>query len=81
LIRSTLIDKFDMASLGPSNYMVVVMLVGGSKASDIKLVLQCEPRTGKTLFLAALILPNEEQVDVAFRKLFEEKALLGLSTT
>jgi hypothetical protein len=54
-----------MASLGPGNYVVVVLHVGGSKASDIKLVLQREPRIGKTLFIVGSILPNEEFVDAA----------------
>jgi 8-oxo-dGTP pyrophosphatase MutT (NUDIX family) len=62
-----------MASLGHGNYFVVVLLVGGSKASGIKLVLQREPRTGKTWFPAGSILPNEAPVDAAVRELFEEK--------
>jgi hypothetical protein len=37
-----------MASIGPRNYVVVVLHVGGSKAHGIKLVLQREPRTRKT---------------------------------
>jgi hypothetical protein len=54
-----------MACVGTVNYVVVVLHVGGSKASDIKLVLQREPRTGNIL-----ILPNVELVDVTVRKLF-----------
>jgi 8-oxo-dGTP pyrophosphatase MutT (NUDIX family) len=64
-----------MAVVGPSNYVVVVLTVGGSKASDIKLVLQREPRTGKTWLPAGLILPNEEHVDGAFREFLEETGL------
>jgi hypothetical protein len=42
-----------MASLGRGHYVVVVLRVGGSKISNIKLVLQCEPRFGKTWFLGS----------------------------
>jgi ADP-ribose pyrophosphatase YjhB (NUDIX family) len=45
--------------------------VGSSKTFHIKLVLQREPRTGKTWFLAGLILPNA-LVDAAVRELFEK---------
>jgi hypothetical protein len=48
-----------MASLGPDNDVVVVLHVGGSKASNIKHVLRREPRTAKTWFPAGSILPNE----------------------
>jgi hypothetical protein len=48
--------------------------LGGSKASEIKLVLQREPRMGKTWFPACSILPNEAPVDVAVRELFEKMA-------
>jgi 8-oxo-dGTP pyrophosphatase MutT (NUDIX family) len=64
-----------MASVGLGHYVVVVLHVGGSKASDIKLVLQREPRTGKTWFLAGSILPIEELVDVDIRELLEETGL------
>jgi 8-oxo-dGTP pyrophosphatase MutT (NUDIX family) len=64
-----------MASLGQTTYVVVVIFVGGSKASDIELVLQPEPRSAKTLFLAGSILPNEEHVDDAVRELFEATGL------
>jgi hypothetical protein len=37
-----------MASVGPGHSVVAVLHVGGSKASDIKLVLQREPCTSKT---------------------------------
>jgi ADP-ribose pyrophosphatase YjhB (NUDIX family) len=67
-----------MASVGPSNYVAVVLLVGGSKASDIKLVLQPERRYGKTWFLAGSVLPNEEHVNPADRELLEE---IGLTLT
>jgi trehalose-6-phosphatase len=39
-----------MEFVEPRNYVVVVRHVGISKASDIKLVLQRKPRTGKTWF-------------------------------
>jgi 8-oxo-dGTP pyrophosphatase MutT (NUDIX family) len=64
-----------MASAGPGHYAVVALHVGGSKASDIKLVFQPKPRTRKTLFLAGSILPNEEHVDVVVRELLEETGL------
>jgi hypothetical protein len=65
-----------MPSVGPGHYYVVGFLhVGGSKASDIKHVLQREPRTCKTWFLAGSILPNEEHVDAVIRKLLEETDL------
>jgi 8-oxo-dGTP pyrophosphatase MutT (NUDIX family) len=63
-----------MAYVGPSYYVVVVMHVGGSKASaDIKLVLHRELR--KTWFLAGSILPNEEHVEADVRELLEETSL------
>jgi hypothetical protein len=37
-----------MAFACPGNYVVVVLHVGGAKASNIKLVLQRELRTGKS---------------------------------
>jgi hypothetical protein len=41
-----------MASLGhPGKYVVVVLHVGRSKASYIKLVLHLEPQTGKNGFM------------------------------
>jgi hypothetical protein len=36
----------------PGHYVVVVLRVRGTKLSDVKLVLQREPRTGKTWFPA-----------------------------
>jgi hypothetical protein len=41
-----------MAYVGPRRYVVVVLHVGGTKLSNAKLVLQREPRTGKTWFPA-----------------------------
>jgi 8-oxo-dGTP pyrophosphatase MutT (NUDIX family) len=64
-----------MASIGLGHYVVVVLHVGGSKASYIKLVLQREPRIGKAWFHAGSILPNEEHVDVVVRELLEETGL------
>jgi ADP-ribose pyrophosphatase YjhB (NUDIX family) len=52
-----------MASLGP-------------KLSHIKLVLQREPRSGKTWFPLCLVSANEEHVDVAVRELHEETGLI-----
>jgi 8-oxo-dGTP pyrophosphatase MutT (NUDIX family) len=45
--------------------------VGGTKLSDVKLVLQREPRTGKSWFPAGSVLPSEEPV----RELHEETGL------
>jgi 8-oxo-dGTP pyrophosphatase MutT (NUDIX family) len=64
-----------MASLGPGNYAVVVLLVGGSKVSNIKFILQREPRTCKIWFPAGSILWNEAPVDAAVRELFQETNL------
>jgi hypothetical protein len=38
-----------MASVGHGRYVVVVLHVGGTKLSKIKLVLQREPRYGKSV--------------------------------
>jgi 8-oxo-dGTP pyrophosphatase MutT (NUDIX family) len=51
------------------------LTIGGSLASDIKLVLRREPRTSKNWFLVGSILPNEEHVDATVRELLEEIAL------
>jgi 8-oxo-dGTP pyrophosphatase MutT (NUDIX family) len=67
-----------MASLRPGNYVVVVLPVGGSKASNMKLVFQRVPRNDKAWFLAGSILPIEAHVEVAVRELFEE---VGLTLT
>jgi 8-oxo-dGTP pyrophosphatase MutT (NUDIX family) len=65
-----------MTSTGLGHYVVVVLRVGESKASDINLVLQRGPRTaGKTQFPTCSILPNEEHVDVDVRELLEEAGL------
>jgi ADP-ribose pyrophosphatase YjhB (NUDIX family) len=64
-----------MASVGPGRYVVVVIHVGGTKLSNVKLVLQREPRTGKTWFPAGFVTTNEELVDVAVRELDEETGL------
>jgi hypothetical protein len=64
--------RFGIASVAPGNYVAVAPHVGGSNASYIKLVLQREPRTGKAAFHAGNVFPNEEYVDAATRKLFEE---------
>jgi 8-oxo-dGTP pyrophosphatase MutT (NUDIX family) len=64
-----------MASVGHGHYVVLVIHVGGTKLSDVKLVLQREPRTGKTWFPAGSILPNEEHVDAAVREIHEETDL------
>jgi ADP-ribose pyrophosphatase YjhB (NUDIX family) len=61
-----------MAYVGQGDYGVVALPFKGSKASYIKLVLPREPRSGKSWFPAASILPNQEAVDAAVRKLFEE---------
>jgi 8-oxo-dGTP pyrophosphatase MutT (NUDIX family) len=57
-----------MASLGPGHYVVLVIHVGGTKLSDVKVVLQREPRTGKTLFPAGSVLPNEEPMHAVVRE-------------
>jgi 8-oxo-dGTP pyrophosphatase MutT (NUDIX family) len=54
---------------------VVVIHVGGTKLSDVKLVLQREPRTGTTWFPASSVLPNEEPIDAAVREIHEETGL------
>jgi 8-oxo-dGTP pyrophosphatase MutT (NUDIX family) len=64
-----------MASVGPGRYVVVVLHVGGTKLSNVKLVLQREPRTGKTWFPAGSVAGNEEPVDVAVRELHEQTGL------
>jgi 8-oxo-dGTP pyrophosphatase MutT (NUDIX family) len=56
--------------------VVVVLHVGGTKLSDVKLVLQREPRTGKTWFPAGSVTSSEEHVDAAVRELHEETDLI-----
>jgi ADP-ribose pyrophosphatase YjhB (NUDIX family) len=65
-----------MASLGPGIYVVVLIHVGGTKVSNVKLVLQREPRTGKNWFPAGYVAANEEHVDAAVRELHEETGLV-----
>jgi hypothetical protein len=65
-----------MASVGPGNYVVVVLSVGGTKASYIILGLQREPRTSKSWFFAGIVLPNHEYVDAGVSVLFEETNLI-----
>jgi 8-oxo-dGTP pyrophosphatase MutT (NUDIX family) len=64
-----------MASLGPGHYVVVVIHVGGTKLSNVKLVLQREPRTGKTWFPLGYVAANEEPVDAAVRELHEKTGI------
>jgi ADP-ribose pyrophosphatase YjhB (NUDIX family) len=64
------------AYVGPGRYVVVILHVGGTKLSDVKLVLQREPRTGKTWFPAGSVKGNEEPIDVAVRELHEETRLI-----
>jgi 8-oxo-dGTP pyrophosphatase MutT (NUDIX family) len=61
-----------MALVDHDIYVVVVLSVGGSNASYIKLVLGREPLTGKVCFHVGIVLPNRELVDAAVRELFEE---------
>jgi hypothetical protein len=75
LIRLTLLDWLGMASIGPGRYVVVVLHVGGSKLTDIKLVLQREPSTGKTLFPVDSISSNEKHVGVLFLSCMRKLAL------
>jgi 8-oxo-dGTP pyrophosphatase MutT (NUDIX family) len=65
-----------MASVRPGRYVVVVLHVGGTKLSDVKLVLQCEPRIGKTWFPVGYVTANEEHVDADVRELYEETGLI-----
>jgi hypothetical protein len=66
---------FDMASLGPRNYVVVVVHVGGSKASDVKLVLQREPRSGKARFLPVLFCLMKDPSTLPFASCLRKPAL------
>jgi hypothetical protein len=60
-----------MAAVGPGDFVVAVLHVGGTKASYIKLALQREPRTGNAWFPVCALMPNEEHVDAAVCELFE----------
>jgi ADP-ribose pyrophosphatase YjhB (NUDIX family) len=64
-----------MASVGPGHYVVLVIHVGGTKLSNVKLVLQREPRTGKTWFPAGSVTANEAPVDAVVREIHEETGL------
>jgi ADP-ribose pyrophosphatase YjhB (NUDIX family) len=66
-----------VGSVGSGNCVIVVLHVGRTKASYIKLVLQSEPRTGKYWCRAGIVFPHEEHVDEAVRELFEETGLTG----
>jgi 8-oxo-dGTP pyrophosphatase MutT (NUDIX family) len=65
-----------MTSVGHGRCLVVVLHVGGSKLADVKLVLQREPRSGKTRFPVGSISSQEEHVDAAIRELHEETGLI-----
>jgi 8-oxo-dGTP pyrophosphatase MutT (NUDIX family) len=65
-----------MASVGPGHYVVVVLHVGGTKLSAVKLVLQREPQSSKTWFHVGSFTSNEELVDAAVRELCEEAGLI-----
>jgi 8-oxo-dGTP pyrophosphatase MutT (NUDIX family) len=67
-----------MASVGHGRFVVVVIHVGGATHSNVKLVLQREPRTGKTWFPVGSVSATEEPLDAAVRELREET---GLSLT
>jgi hypothetical protein len=58
-----------MVAVGPCNYVVILLNVGGSKVSDMKLVLQREPRTRKTWYHDGFVLHDDEHVDAAIREL------------
>jgi 8-oxo-dGTP pyrophosphatase MutT (NUDIX family) len=65
-----------MAYIGPGRYVVVILHVGGTKLSEVKLVLQREPRTSKTWFPAGSMTTNKEPVDAAVREWYEETGLI-----
>jgi 8-oxo-dGTP pyrophosphatase MutT (NUDIX family) len=56
--------------------VVVVLHVGGSKASDIKLVLHRKPSYGKTWFPGGSISSTEAHVDAVVRELYVEISLI-----
>jgi 8-oxo-dGTP pyrophosphatase MutT (NUDIX family) len=64
-----------MASIGPGRYVVVVIHVGVTNLSNVKLMLQREPRIGKTWFPDGSVAANEEHVHAALRELHEETGL------
>jgi 8-oxo-dGTP pyrophosphatase MutT (NUDIX family) len=65
-----------MAYVGPRGYVVVVLHVGGTKLTDVKLVLQREPSSGKAWFLVGSTSSNEEHVDAIVREMHEETGLI-----
>jgi 8-oxo-dGTP pyrophosphatase MutT (NUDIX family) len=65
-----------MAFVRPGRYVVIVLHVGGFKLADVKLVLQREPRSGKTWFPVGSISPNDEHIDAGVRELHEENGLI-----
>jgi ADP-ribose pyrophosphatase YjhB (NUDIX family) len=66
-----------MASVGPGRYVVVVINVGGTKFSDIKLVLLREPRSSKTWFPIGSVTANEKPIDGVVGELHEETRLIS----
>jgi ADP-ribose pyrophosphatase YjhB (NUDIX family) len=64
-----------MAYVGPGRYVVVVLHVGGTKLSNVKLVSQRELLTSKTWFSAGSVAANEEPAHAAVRELREETGL------
>jgi hypothetical protein len=65
-----------MTYVGHGRYVVVVLHVGGTKLSDIKLVLQRGPCSSKTLFLVGSVSANEDLVDVAVPELHEQNGFV-----
>jgi hypothetical protein len=64
-----------MASVGPGRYVVVVLHVGETKLSEVKLVLKREPRTGKTWFPAGSVTANESLLMLPFESYMRKPAL------
>jgi 8-oxo-dGTP pyrophosphatase MutT (NUDIX family) len=64
-----------MASFRIYTYVVIVLPVGSPNASDIKLVLQREPKSNRAWFPVGAGLTNEGHVDVAVRELLEETGM------
>jgi 8-oxo-dGTP pyrophosphatase MutT (NUDIX family) len=62
-----------MANDGPGHYVVILLLVGSPNGSDVKLILQREPRPGKIWIRAGYVLSNEQPIDTVVRELFEKK--------
>jgi hypothetical protein len=65
-----------MALVGHGRFVVVLSHVGGSKLSDIKLVLQREPSSRKTWCLAGSTSSNAERVDAFVRDLHEDTGII-----